>query len=182
MDSQRAAERSLSKLFINITAVLIFMGLMAGFIAYSYRSEPNIHATAMAGFARQFQQSAENTRWQWQAEGRPQRIMLLHFNNQGVEKDRRPVRMTHNGRPFTEQSAKGCEALWVNLLNEPLQVEGSEMIADYFAAAQTEQSNADTLQTQRNEEVLGFCRFRLSRGPYFDYDLNTGVVTFKTKG
>ena len=162
------AQRSLTKMIINIAVVVVFTSLMATVIIYMLKAQPKVTSTAMQGFARQFQQSTETAHWQWQAQGRPQRIMLIHYNNQGKERARTPVRMEHTGRPWIEPNSEGCEKLWLNILYEPTQVDGFKVISEYFAAQQ--QSD--------NEESLGFCRYRLSRGPRFDYDLTTGVVNF----
>ena len=167
MSRKDITENNANKLYINIITVVVFASVMIWFVVYFMRSEPNVHASVMEEFARKFQQSASNAHWQWQAKGRPERIMLLHFNEQGQEIDRRPVRMAHFGMPWAQPSSKGCAKLWQTLLNVPLQVEGFRVIAEYFAP----DSDAD-------EQVLGFCRYRLSRGPHFDYTLLSGSVEF----
>ena len=167
MSGKDVADNSLKKIYMNIIVVLVFASLMGGFIVYFMRSEPNLHGEILEGFARQFQQSAQNAHWQWQAKGRPERIMLLHFNEQGSETDRRPVRMTHLGRPWAELTSSGCGKLWQTLLNVPAQIDGFRIIAEYYTP------------DDDNKESLGTCRYRLSRGAYFDYDLDTGNVEFE---
>ena len=167
MSSKGIAENSLKKLIMNIVVVVVFASLMASFIAYFIRNEPNLHDAVMEGFARQFQQSAENAHWQWQAKGRPERIMLLHFNDEGKETDRRPVRMTHTGRPWAALTSDGCAQLWQTLLNVPARVDGFRVIAEYYSPDEDQ------------KDSLGRCRYRLSRGAYFDYALDSGNVDFE---
>jgi hypothetical protein len=169
-NQQVKANHSLNKLIISITVVVVFVGLMATVIVYLLKAQPIAQGTAMEGFARQFQQSVETSHWQWQAQGRPQRIILLHYNAQGKERARMPVRMEHTGRPWVEKNGKGCEKLWLNMLYEPTQADGFKVISEYYPP-----------QGKNKDKEFGFCRYRLSQGPSFDYDLLNGKVTFNNK-
>ncbi|MFC3095281.1 hypothetical protein DRW07_15605 [Alteromonas sediminis] len=167
MSRQDVADNSNKALLINIVVVVLFVSLMGLFIKSYMESEPDLNAAVLEGFARQFETASSNAHWRWQASGRPERIMLLHFDAQGNEKDRSAVRMAHFGRPWVEQSSDGCAKLWLTLLNVPAMVNGFRVIAEYYP-------NRDDSQP----EALGVCRYRLSRGAYFDYAIDTGDVTF----
>jgi len=167
LSRQAVADNSNKKLFMNIVIVVLFASLMAWFIRYYMHSEPDLHSAVLEGFSRQFESASSNAHWRWQASGRPERIMLLHFDAQGNEKDRSAVRMAHYGRPWVEQSSDGCAKLWSTLLNIPAMVNGFRVIAEYYP-------NRDDTRP----EALGHCRYRLSSGAYFDYAIDTGDVTF----
>ncbi len=166
MKNDEAIDHSISKMYINITVVLVFLVLMASCIAYFFRSEPNMDNAILEGFSRQFQQSTETAHWQWQAQGRPERIMLVHYDINGKEIARHPVRIGSNGKPWIEKGRNGCEKLWQSLLNEPTLIGGFKVISDYFSPQ------------KGSKEEFGFCRYRLSQGAHFDYNLVTGVVEF----
>ena len=166
MKNDEITDRSIVKIYRNIVIVVVFVVLMASCIAYFFRSEPNINNSILEGFSRQFQQSAETAHWQWQAQGRPERIMLAHYDISGKEIARHPVRIGSNGKPWIDKSRSGCEKLWQNLLNEPTSIDGFKVISAYLSPK--EGSNQD----------FGFCRYRLSQGSGFDYNLVTGVVEF----
>lgn len=166
MKSKQVAENSLRNTLINVVVITVFAILMGTAIAYLYDSEPDIEAELMQGYARQFGASATNAHWKWQAEGRPEMIMLVHYDIDGKEVGRRPVRMAHYGWPKVEPNADGCVQLWQQLLNIPARVEGFRVLGDYYASDNEEQVTPNAR-----------CRYRVSTGPYFEYSVYTGVVT-----
>ncbi len=165
MKSRKANKSSLSQIMFNLFVVVVFAALMAGGIMYVYESEPDIEAEMMQNYARQFMSSATNAHWQWKAQGRPEMIMLVHYNINGKEVGRRPVRMAHFGWPKVEPSAESCLQLWEQLLNTTTRVDGFRVLADYY---ESDSSESEPLNTR--------CRYRVSTGPYFDYSIYTGKV------
>jgi hypothetical protein len=168
MKDRDIAESSQSKLISNIVIVLLFLGAMASAIAYFNNSEPNIKAEIMDNLAEQFSRNVTNAHWQWQAEGRPQMIMLVQYDNEGKERGRQPLRMSSSGWPFVDDNSDSCENLWQGILYIPLRVDGFRVIGEYF-----ENNTDDQAVTERR------CRFRVSTGPYFDYYVNSGRVVRK---
>ena len=155
---------------------MVFIGLIVSFIFYFNQRVPDVKYLAMENLQQRFSQSVTNSHWQWQAEGRPAMIMLIHYesrsesNNEPVEKDRRPIMMSINGFPRAEASSEGCGKLWQMILNMPLQVENFKVFAEYFA------------DPNENDEVdEAKCRFRLSVGPSFEYQLANGQVSAITR-
>lgn len=152
-------------IFVNLTVVAVFTALMVGFIMYFYENEPDVKRVALATLADQFSTSATNAHWQWQAEGRPELILLVHYNIKGQETDRRPISMSEQGWPLMEKTSEGCGKLWEMVLNMPLSISGFRVYAEYY----------DGMQLSGNE-VDSKCRYRLSTGPYFEYLVYTGQV------
>lgn len=163
MKSKDVAEHKLNRLLVNLAVIVVFAILMATAIVFIYDSEPDIEAEIMRGYAHQFATSASNAHWQWQAEGRPEMIMLVHYNKDGKEVGRRPVRMAHFGWPKVEPSSESCLQLWEQLLDTSTRVEGFRVLGDYYASDNDKTPNAR-------------CRYRVSTGPYFDYSIYTGNV------
>ncbi len=172
MDKQQAAQESTRSFYTKVITLLVFVGLMTSFIYYFNNSVPDVKYVAMENLQQRFSQSVTNSHWQWQAEGRPNMIMLVHYepdpdkNNQPVERDRRPIAMGLNGYPRAEPSSEGCGKLWQMILNMPLEVESFKVFAEYFADPD-EEDNLDQAK----------CRFRLSVGPSFEYFLANGQVS-----
>lgn len=166
MKDREIAETSQSKLFSNIIIVLLFLGVMTSAIVYFNNSEPNLKAEIMDNLAEQFSRNVTNAHWQWQAEGRPQMIMLVQYDNAGKERGRQPLRMSSSGWPFVDNNSNSCESLWQGILYIPAQVDGFRVIGEYFE----EGSSATDAVAERR------CRFRVSTGPYFDYYVNSGRV------
>ncbi|MCU7554691.1 hypothetical protein OCL06_08780 [Alteromonas sp. ASW11-19] len=162
------AEHGLRRLYINIAVIVVFALAMVSFIVYFNSAEPDVKARILAQYGKQVESSATNAHWKWQAEGRPEMIMLIHYDSQGKERDRRPVRMSHLGVPWVEASSQGCNKLWKMLLNVPMQVDGFRVIGEYYRGELVD-----------NEPVNSRCRFRLSRGPYFDYHIYRGKVSLE---
>jgi hypothetical protein len=152
-------------IFVNLTVVAVFTALMVGFIMYFYENEPDVKRVALATLADQFSSSATNAHWQWQAEGRPELILLVHYNIKGQETDRRPISMSKQGWPLMEQTSEGCGKLWEMVLNMPLSISGFRVYPEYY----------DGMQLSGKEEDAK-CRFRLSTGPYFEYMVYSGQV------
>ena len=159
------AEHSQKKLLINIVIVLLFLAAMASAIVYFSHNEPNIKAEMMDNLANQFSRNATNAHWQWQAEGRPQMIMLVQYDNRGKERGRQPLRMAASGWPFVDNNSDSCETLWQGILYIPPRVDGFRVISEYY-----EDITDENTVSQRR------CRYRVSTGPHFDYFINTGRV------
>ena len=153
------------KLFINIMVVAVFVSLLIAFISYFYRSEPNFQDALLRQLGEQMQSGAITSHWQWQAEGRPEMIMLVHYNKQGKEIGRSPVRIGYTGLPAVKPGSEGCEKLWTSLLNQPMALDGFRVHAEYYRGSLLDK-----------EPVNSRCRFRLSRGTYFDYYIFRGEV------
>ena len=165
MKLQEESENNQRKLLMNILVIVAFAALMVFFIVRLYSNEPNLHRQFMLTLAEQFQRTVTNAHWQWQADGRPAMIMLVHYNDAYQETDRRPVKMAHFGWPKTEPTSEGCGKLWQMLLNLPLTVDGFRIIPEYYQG-----------ELVNNEPLNSRCRFRLSTGAYFDYHIYSGNV------
>lgn len=163
-NNELAAGRN-RKLFINIMVVAVFVSLMMAFISYFYRSEPNFQDALLQQLGNRMQSGAVTAHWQWQAEGRPEMIMLVHYNKEGREIGRSPVRISYTGLPAVRPSSEGCEKLWASLLNQPMTLDGFQVKGEYYRGALLDK-----------DPVNSRCRFRLSRGTYFDYYIYRGEV------
>jgi hypothetical protein len=159
-------------LYINLTVVVVFVAVMLGFIRYLNDSTPDMRRLALESLAERFNTGVHYAHWQWQAEGRPEIIMLVTYANRLdnddklVATERQPVFMDHQGWPKSDASSKGCAEIWKMVLNLPLEIEGFKVIAEYFDGDKISGNPLDSS-----------CRFRLSTGPYFEYMVSTGQVT-----
>lgn len=171
MQDRDIAESSQRKLLSNIIIVVVFMSVMASAIVYFNQSEPKLKEEIMDNLAAQFSRNVLSAHWQWQAEGRPQMIMLVQYeadpepNGLARERGRQPLRMTSNGWPFVDDNSDSCESLWQNILYIPAEVDGFRVIGEYYE---------DDLD--ENGVMIRRCRFRVSTGTYFDYYVNSGRV------
>lgn len=167
---ERGREDTLS-LFSKLMILFVFAGLLTAAIFYLNKNEPNYKRIAMEALADQFQKSVTNAHWQWQVEGRPSLVIVVTYENtldhsqQLIEKDRRPVAMSHLGWPRAEPSSEGCGELWDMILNQRLLVEGFRIYPEFYNGVD-----------QTGNALDAFCRYQLSVGPYFDYKIYTGQV------
>lgn len=172
MDRNQSAQESTRTLFINILILVVFVGLLTSFIFYFNKNEPDLKRVAMETLAEQFTKSVNNAHWQWQAEGRPSLVMVIEYeprlgNNQDlIEKDRRPITMSHLGWPRVEPTSEGCGKLWGMVLDVRLEVEGFKVYPEYFDGVELSGNALDAK-----------CRFRMSVGPQFEYNIYTGQVS-----
>lgn len=168
MDRQSQSNENHKELLGKVAILLIFLVCFGVLIARVYDAQPDIKRVTMQQLAKQFQQSVTNAHWQWQGEGRPSMLMLVHYENsidagdRLVEKGRSPVAMHKSGWPAVDESNKGCEKLWQAMLNMPVEVRGFKVYAEYFAA---------------DQQNPGTCRYRMSVGWYFDYQFGSGKVS-----
>jgi hypothetical protein len=166
-----ATEDRNRSLFINLVVVIIFGGLMLGFVGYLNGNTPDVKRLSLEKLAEGFNTSVHNAHWQWQAEGRPQIVMSVSYapklgdDKKLVATKRRPVFMSHQGWPKSSSDAKGCEKIWDMVLDVPMQIEGFKVIAEYYDG---EKLTGDSLDSK--------CRYRLSTGPYFEYKVQLGQV------
>lgn len=165
MNKNQASEESNRTLFIKLVVVLLFALIMATLIWHMNKTEPDIKTTMLETLAEQFGRSVVNAHWQWQAEGRPRMIVLVHYNMQGQEVGRRPVAMSHLGWPRVTPTSKGCGELFNMVMNVPMQVEGFRLIPEFYDGVKI---NDNALESK--------CRFRLSSGSAFDYEIYTGKL------
>lgn len=172
MDRHESAQEGTLSLLHKVIILIVFVTVMTSFIFYFNQNTPDYKRAAMQNLAEQFSTSVTNAHWQWQAEGRPQIVMLVHYEprlgdeNTLVEKDRRPIVMSHLGWPRSEPTSEGCAKLWQMVLSMPLEVEGFKVYAEYFDGVDLSDNALDAK-----------CRFRLSVGPYFEYLVYTGQVS-----
>ena len=150
-----------NKTFVNLLSIGAFVTIMVTLIAVFHESPPNRQAIALQQYGERLAHAAINAHWQWQAENKPSMILLIHYNDEGKEIDRRPVRMAHTGWPDVPSNSKGCEKLWQMLLNEPMRADGYRVFGEYYHA-----ENADGPR----------CRFRVASGDRFDYYVKTGAT------
>ena len=171
MQRNQAADERNRSLFINISVVVVFVSLMLGFILYLNDGTTNLRRLALENLAEQFSTSVSNSHWQWQGEGRPQIVMLITYsskigeNNTLVEKDRKPIFMSHLGWPKAEPTSEGCAEIWKMVLNMPMDIDGFKIFAEYYDGLKLTNNALDSV-----------CRYRLSTGPYFEYKVFSGQV------
>ncbi|NMH59946.1 hypothetical protein [Alteromonas ponticola] len=132
------------------------------------RPEPDLKANVLQQLAVKFERSAVSSYYQWEAENRPEMIMFVHYNAEGKETDRRPVRIARNGWPKVIPSSEGCEDLWRMLINVPMIIDGFKVFGEFFPG-----------KLEDDKIISARCRFRLSSGPYFDYHIDNGSVNFE---
>ena len=171
MKRNQAADEQSRSLFLTITVVMVFVALMVRFIVYFNDGSSNLKRIALDNLAKQFSSSVSHSHWQWQSEGRPHVVMsstyanTLGKNNALIEKDKRPVFMSHLGWPESEPTSKGCADLWNMVLNIPMDIEGFKISAEYYDGRKLTSNALDSV-----------CRYRLSTGPYFEYKVFSGHV------
>lgn len=165
MKPNDVSDSTLSNVYSKIVIVVLFVVLMVVAVIYFNDSKPNVHAEMMDNLAQQFTSNTINAHWQWQAEGRPQMIIMVQYDFQGKETGRQPLRMSRKGWPYVGNDNQGCERVWQGLLNMQSRVDDFRVISEYYDDGVNE--NGETQQR---------CRFRLSTGPYFDYYVNSGRV------
>lgn len=172
MDLQESGQESTKTIYTKIVILVLFVTVMTSFIFYFNKNEPDLKLLTLQSLAEQFGKSVTNAHWQWQAEGRPSMVMLIHYepkmtdSKELIEKDRRPIRMSHLGYPRTEPTSEGCGKLWQMVLNMPLEIDGFKVYPEFYNGV-----------NQSDNALDAKCRFRLSVGPYFDYQVYTGQVS-----
>ena len=152
-------------LFLSCVIIIAFFVLISTLVWYLYESEPDIERTAMEALSKQFATSVTNAHWQWRAEGEPNRIVLVHYDADGNENNRRPIAMGHLGYPKVEPSSQGCGKLWRVLLDMPLTLNRLKVYAEYYDGIAISDNILDS-----------YCRYRLLNGPMFDYKIYRGRI------
>ena len=171
MQKNQASEERNRSVFFNLSVIVIFVALMLSFILYFYKTSPSIKRVNLDNLANSFATSVNSAHWQWQAQGRPEIIIMSTFaprlddEKTLVEVDKHPVFMSANGWPKAAQSGKGCEDIWNMVLNIPLDSDGFRVIAEFYDGVRL---SGDVEQSR--------CRYRLSSGSYFEYKVFTGEV------
>ena len=176
MKKNQAADERNRSVFVNITVVMVFVVLMVSFIRYLNDGSTNLKRSALDNLAERFSTSVSHSHWQWQGEGRPQIIMLSSYanklgeNNTLIETDKRPVFMSHLGWPEAEPTAKGCADLWSMVLNIPMNIDGFQILAEYYDGVKLV-----------NKTLESVCRYRIATGQYFEYKVSSGHVIKEQK-
>ncbi|WP_026376631.1 hypothetical protein [Aestuariibacter salexigens] len=159
-------------LFINIVIVVIFVILMSLFVRHFGKHEPDIAIAVMETMEEEMSRAVTRAHYQWQAEGRPDRIILIFYDRSGVETDRVPIEMATEGKsiragfPWFPHDSDGCGKFWQTILNTPLSVEGFKVIAEYYPGEEIGDRPSDAV-----------CRYRLSQGVHFDYRVYDGQTS-----
>lgn len=155
----------MGRVIVNILVIAIIIAGFTAIYMHVERAEPNVTEQELLRVADKFQNSVTKAHFQWVAENKPNIIILIQYDQNGHEIDRRPVFMNEEGFPKVTESESGCGKLWQMLLNQPMKVDGFQIFGEYFS-----QPSADTNKLQN------WCRYRLSRGTHFDYYFAQGKV------
>ncbi len=91
--------------------------------------------------------------------------MLVDYNDQGKETNRRPVTMSDLGWPRVEPTAQGCADLWDIILDMPMEINSYRVKAEFIDGID---STGKVLDSK--------CRYKLAMGAYFEYWVYTGNV------
>lgn len=154
------------KLFFGIIIAVLFTLFMTVFIWFMSKNKPSIDKVAMSTVADSFATSVVNAHWQWRAEGQPNRIILVSYNREGRETDRRPITMSHLGWPRVEPNSDGCAALWKSVLGIPMTLQGFRVQPEFYDGLDISGKILDS-----------YCKYSIAIGPYFEYKIYTGNVT-----
>lgn len=144
---------------------LLFAAILASLIVYFDDADPGVHRQALKTLGQRLEDNATYANWQWQSQKKPPRIMMVHYDNQDSEKSRRPVAMSSTGFPRIALDDSGCDKLWQQLLDEPMQIQGYRVRGRYVRG-----------DSEDGEALNAFCRFSISTGDRFDYIIRTGKV------
>ena len=157
---------SSTTVLINFIIIVMFFVLVASFVWYFDRNEPNVQKTALMNAADKFNNLVVAAHWQWRAKGSPERIMLIDYNIETKkETNRLPVTMSDLGWPRVEPSMQGCKDLWDMILDMPLQLNNFRVRAEFFDGVHEGGKILDSK-----------CRFSVTAGAWFDYFVYTGRV------
>lgn len=165
----KTAERAQAsrRLFTNLVVLLVFISMLGVLMVYFNNAEPELKSSLLKQVSRRMQDSAAQARWQWQAEGRPNAIMLVHYDQQGNETERRPLQVNRQGLARVDSNDEACERLWSVLLNTPARLDGFRVRSDFTQVPAQDKATAPV------------CRYSISGGSYFDYNIATGTTTFR---
>lgn len=164
-------EFSVGKVLVNLVVILSFSGALLWGILYLSKGNTGREQATLEEYATQFASSVTNTHWRWQANDKPNMVLLVHYDKEGKERGRTPVPMNHIGWPLVEPNREGCVKTWRKLMNMSPMVDGFRVIGDYYSEDET-----------RREDKQAFCRYRLSSGSAFDYVIGTGEVIYLGDG
>jgi len=143
--------------------VILFAAIAVAIISRLDTRSDNTTMIAFEQLATKFSDHVTAAHWKWKAEQPTSMIMLVHYNKEGREINRSPVKLSYLGWPMAEDSEEGCEKIWSYMIAEPMRVDGFRVHADYYK---------DT----DDDATVSWCRYRLSSGEYFDYFPTTGKV------
>ncbi|BDX08126.1 hypothetical protein [Planctobacterium marinum] len=160
------AEASTKGVLINFIIIVIMFVLIATFVWYFDKNEPNVQKTALMNAADKFNNLVIAAHWQWRAKGEPERIMLVDYNiDTQKETNRLPVKMSDLGWPRVEPNMDGCKKVWDMILDMPLQLDTFRVRAEFFDGI----NNGGKILDSK-------CRFSITAGAWFDYYIYTGRV------
>ncbi|MDU0353122.1 hypothetical protein RS130_03520 [Paraglaciecola aquimarina] len=171
MQKHEAAVERNRGLFNTILVVVVFVALIAGFLYYLNDNAKDIRRLSFEKLADTFNASVNNAHWQWQAEGRPEKIVVAMYASQLseektlIETEKQPMYMDGKGWPKVEESAKGCTKLWNMVLGFPLEVDGYEVVVNFHSG-----------ESLTGNKIDSTCRYQLLSGAYFDYKMKLGQV------
>ena len=153
---------------LKVLVIVIFAASLLLAIKTLNTADEDTSHGAFIQYQQRFEEHVTAAHWKWRAVQPATMIMLVHYDSNGQETNRSPVKMSAKGWPAAEQSSLGCEKIWAALVALPLQVDGFNIRADYFAP-------------DGNDEERYWCRYSLTSGPYFDYFPERGDVVASEK-
>ncbi len=149
---------------VKASIAIVFAVVLGVLINSLHFEESDTTGEAFADIAETFKNHVASSHWQWRVQQPTNMIILIHYDSEGNEVNRKPVRMNHNGWPTGDRTEEGCEKIWTVMVAEPLRVDGFRVLTRYYSEPKDSNENY-------------WCRYSLSSGSYFDYYPATGNTT-----
>jgi len=157
-------EKSLAEFLIIIALVGV---MMAVFINYFVKSEPQFTHAGFTTLAQSFNTKVSAVHAQWLMDKQPNIVLLASFN----KKDKQAIPVNKTGWIDVQQKNLACEAIWQLVMEAPMNL----MKFSISAIEVHDNTNKQEVQTKAQ------CRYALLDGSYFHYNRANGKVSKVTK-
>lgn len=157
-------EKSLAEFIVIIALVGV---MMAVFINYFVKNEPQFSHAGFTTLAQSFNTKVNAVHAQWLMDKQPNTVLLASFNRE----DKQAIPVNKAGWVDVKQQTLACDAIWQLVMETPM----SLMKFSISAIEVHDNTNKQQVQTK----VL--CRYALLDGSYFHYSRANGKVSKVTQ-
>ncbi|MCO4799929.1 MAG: hypothetical protein KC484_11960 [Colwelliaceae bacterium] len=143
----------------NVIIIALITVLMASFLYYFFKQEQRFTEVGFDAVARNFSSSVMAVRAQWFMDGQPDEVVLK-------EKDQPTLVLKVNNKGWIDFSGEkdSCQKIWQTLMATDLSFLNQPIVVV-------------EIKNELQGNIKNICRYSLSSGESFDYQIETGKVT-----
>lgn len=161
-------EQSLAEFLLIVVLVGV---LMAFFIQFYFKNEPQFSRAGLETIAQKFRTTVNTVHAQWMMDNQPNIVYLASLK----KLEKQPISVNKLGWVDVKQETGTCEAIWLLVMEIPLN--SMKVHVSAIEVLNLNQSKLTQVEVKQNNITHSACRYIIRDGSYFQYNRTNGQVS-----